>query len=218
MNCVFNDIIRLDFTKFKQVLAEYSVILKEREFEKAQVEEEYKKKVEEAEAASNPVPEREARAETEEVKRINKMASFLQQMARAAQFAVNSKSWLQLVSIILYVWNAFAYDLTNPLELCLVPSAWQSVVIIAECSLQLLEFLQRGGKLRLLAGQDIDKVKNQKPKFDKDGRTVGFKFDIDSDNEEGLPAKEEGGERDPTTLKEAPEKSILANKGAASGA
>ena len=35
MNCVFNDIIRLDFTKFKQVLAEYSVVLKEREFEEA---------------------------------------------------------------------------------------------------------------------------------------------------------------------------------------
>ena len=80
--------------------------------------------MEEAEAAGNPAPEREPREESDDVKRINKMASFLQQMARAAQFAVNSKSWLQLVSIIIYVWNAFAYDLTNPLELCLVPSAW----------------------------------------------------------------------------------------------
>ena len=26
MNCVFNDIIRLDFTKFKQVLSEYQVV------------------------------------------------------------------------------------------------------------------------------------------------------------------------------------------------
>ena len=81
-------------------------------------------------------------------------------MARAAQFALNSQSWLQLVSIVVYVWNAFAYDLTNPLELCLVPEAWHSVVILAECSLYLLEFLKRGGKLRTLAGQDIDKVKN----------------------------------------------------------
>ena len=81
-------------------------------------------------------------------------------MARAAQFALNSRSWLQLVSIIIYVWNGFAYDLTNPLELCLVPEAWQSVVILAECSLYLLEFLQKGGKLRTLAGRDIDKVKN----------------------------------------------------------
>jgi len=35
MNCVFNDIIRLDFTKFKGVLAEYSVVLKERELDQA---------------------------------------------------------------------------------------------------------------------------------------------------------------------------------------
>ena len=154
--------------------------------------------------------------ETEDVKRINKMAAFLQQMARAAQFALNSNSWLQLVSIIIYVWNAFAYDLTNPLELCLVPSAWQSVVIIAECSLYLLEFLQRGGKLRVLAGQDIDKIKNQKPRFDKDGRTVGFKFDVESDEEEKQDP--DAKTPDPTaTAKEAPEKSILANKGAASG-
>ena len=33
MNCVYNDIIRLDFTKFKQVLAEYQVVLREREAE-----------------------------------------------------------------------------------------------------------------------------------------------------------------------------------------
>lgn len=109
------------------------------------------------------------------------------------------------MSIILYVWNAFAYDLTNPLELTMVPEAWHSVVILAECSLYLLEFLQRGGKLRTLAGQAIDTVKNQKPKFDRDGRTVGFRFDEDSENEEGRDEENKTG-------LEAPEKSILTKK------
>ena len=137
------------------------------------------------------------------------MAAFLEVMARAAQFALNSQSWLQLVSIILYVWNAFAYDLTNPLELTMVPEAWHSVVILAECSLYLLEFLQRGGKLRTLAGQDIDKVKNQKPRFDRDGRTVGFRFDQDSENEEAEEVKGEAGQ----AAESEATKGILANKG-----
>lgn len=121
-------------------------------------EEERKKEAEEAEAAGNPPPSRENKEEelTPQKKRVKRMAQFLEVMARAAQFALNSQSWLQLVSIILYVWNAFSYDLTNPLELTTVPEAWHSVVIIAECSLYLLEFLQRGGKLRTLAGQEID--------------------------------------------------------------
>ena len=112
----------------------------------------------------------------------------------------------------MYVWNAFAYDLTNPLELTTVPEAWHNVVILAECSLYLLEFLQRGGKLRTLAGQEIDKVKNQKPRFDRDGRTVGFKFDQDSENEEEVKdsfAPAEGAETN---------KGILANKGSTSAA
>ena len=112
------------------------------------------------------------------------MTAFLEVMAKAAKFALNSRSWLQLVSVILYVWNAFAYDLTNPLELT-TTDAWKSVVVLAECSLFLLEYLQGGGKLRTLAGQDIDQVKNQKPLFGKDGgRSVAFKFDQDSEDEE----------------------------------
>lgn len=62
-------------------------------------------------------------------------------MAKAAKFALNSRSWLQLMSIILYTWNAFSYDLTNPLELTTNTEAWKSVIVIAECSLYLLEFL-----------------------------------------------------------------------------
>ena len=91
----------------------------------------------------------------------------------------------------------------------MVPEAWHSVVILAECSLYLLEFLQRGGKLRTLAGQDIDTIKNQKPKFDREGRTVGFRLDQDSENEE------EKDEVNPAAVTQGPEKSILANKTAA---
>ena len=69
------------------------------------------------------------------------MNSFLEVMAKAAKFALNSRSWLQLMNIILYSWNAFSYDLTNPLELTTGSDAWKSVVVLAECSLYLLEFL-----------------------------------------------------------------------------
>jgi hypothetical protein len=95
--------------------------------------------------------------------RVKRMTSFLAVMAKAAQFALNSQSWLQLISIIVYVWNAFAYDLTNPLELTSLmqgeegeSQAWHSVIILAECSLFLLEHLKKGGKLRILAGREID--------------------------------------------------------------
>jgi len=160
MNAVFNDIIRLDFTKFKQVLSEYQVAQHDLEREERDAIALHKLAVQQAEAAGQPVPSRGKPTVRPELVRMQKMAALLKQMARAALFALNSQSWLQLVSIILYVWNAFAYDLTTPLELCLVPEAWHSVVVIAECSLYLLEFLQRGGRLRTLAGQDIDRVKN----------------------------------------------------------
>lgn len=164
MTCIFNDIIRLDFTKYKQVLGEYKIYMREREAQEQADYEERKRQQEEAEANTEPPekgkPPNSSMSQNRPIeiednadkKRIKQMASFLQQMARAAQFALNSQSWLQLVSIVVYVWNAFAYDLTNPLELCLVPEAWHSVVILAECSLYLLEFLKRGGKLRTLAG------------------------------------------------------------------
>lgn len=56
MNCVFNDIIRLDFTKFKQVLTEYQIVMKEQELLEKAAEEERKKAAEDAEAAGNPPP------------------------------------------------------------------------------------------------------------------------------------------------------------------
>lgn len=96
-------------------------------------------------------------------------------MSKAAVYAKNSNSWLQLVNILLYVWNAFNFNLFNPLELTQT-DAWRYVVLLAECSLQLIEYLQNGGKLRKVAGQDIDEIKNQKPSFHKD-RTVAFAFD-----------------------------------------
>jgi len=73
-------------------------------------------------------------------KRKVRMANLLDVMSRAAVFALNSKSWLQLVSIILYVWNSFSYDLTNPLELT-ETEAWKPLTLLAECSLYLLEYL-----------------------------------------------------------------------------
>ena len=64
----------------------------------------------------------------------------LKVMARAAEYAKNSRSWLQLVSIIRYTWNVFSYDLISPLELT-QGEGWHYVLLIAECSLYLIEHL-----------------------------------------------------------------------------
>lgn len=84
-------------------------------------------------------------------------------MAKAAEYARNSRSWIQLENIIRYVWNALQYDLITPLELK-ETDGWKFILIIAECSIYLLEFLKGGGKIRKIAGFDIDMVKNQKPR------------------------------------------------------
>jgi len=44
------------------------------------------------------------------------------------------------VSIIRYTWNVFSYDLTNPLELTQT-EGWHYILLIAECSLYLVEHL-----------------------------------------------------------------------------
>ena len=46
INCVFNDIIRLDFTKFKQTLQEYEVNMKEKQILENQKKEEKKNELE----------------------------------------------------------------------------------------------------------------------------------------------------------------------------
>ena len=111
--------------------------------------------------------------------RVQRVASLLRIMARAAEYAKHSRSWLQLVSIIRYTWNVMAFDLTNPLELTQVPDGWQSILLIAECSLYLVEHLQKGGSIRKIAGRGIDEIENQKPSFDKDShtKTVAFAFE-----------------------------------------
>jgi hypothetical protein len=91
--------------------------------------------------------------------RIKKITNFLKIMSKSAEYARNSRSWIQLENIIRYTWNIFSYDLTTPLELK-ETDAWKYVNIIAECSLFLLEHLKGGGKLRKIAGYDIDEVKN----------------------------------------------------------
>ena len=76
MNCIFDDIIRLDFTKFKQVLTEYQVQMKEQEMLEQAAEEERKREAEEAEAAGNPPPSRENKEPelTPQKKRVKNMA------------------------------------------------------------------------------------------------------------------------------------------------
>ena len=107
-------------------------------------------------------------------------------MAKAAKFAINSRSWLQLVSIIQYVWNVFSYDLTSPLELT-ETTAWKALTELAECSLYLLEYLQKGGKLRKIINRDIDQIKNQKPQLDKMLRSVKFEEMSDEDAQSEAP-------------------------------
>ncbi len=102
-------------------------------------------------------------------------------MAQAAQYALNSRSWLQLVSIIQYVWNAFSYDLTSPLELT-ETTAWKPLTIISECSLYLMEYLQKDGKLRKVVNREIDKVKNQTSQLKKHLKKTTFKDDVVSDD------------------------------------
>jgi len=90
----------------------------------------------------------------------------------------------------MYVWNAIAYDLTTPLEL-MHTGAWKDFVVIAECVLYLLEFLKNGGKLRQLAGQSIDEVKDQRGAAPA-GKTVNFKFENESGQDiEGIAHAQE---------------------------
>jgi len=153
LNCIFNDIIRIDFTKFKSVLTEFREQLmnkQEAERAKSAVSSLSDNKSQPAKP-STANPENKGLAQDDDG-RMKVMTQFLESMAKAAKFALNSRSWLQLINIILYTWNAFSYDLTNPLELSQLTDAWKSVVVIAECSLFLLEFLQQNGKLRKLSG------------------------------------------------------------------
>ena len=191
LNCVFNDILRLDFTKFQQVLKEHGEVVKEdrRQWDDLQQRnKEAEEDKEETEVKEKEVEEEEYFYGLED--RVHKMTAFLEVMAQAAKFALNSKSWLQLVSIINYTWNAVSYDLTTPLDL-MHSDGWKDFVIIAECGLYLLEFLQKGGKLRQMAGQCIDQVKNQKTAVKGEGKTVAFKFDAESEfaDDEGEEAE-----------------------------
>ena len=107
MNCVFNDIIRLDFTKFKQTLQEYEVTMKEKKMIENQKREELKREQEvrpsstevtasaagpsktastNAAAAANAAaaPAQALEAEDPQLRRVKNMAKFLVVMARAA--------------------------------------------------------------------------------------------------------------------------------------
>ena len=99
-SCVFNDILQIDFLKYKATLEEYNEARRQLQL---QFEEDHK------EDEEKYVPEVE--------ERVQRVAALLRIMARAAEYAKHSRSWLQLVSIIRYTWNVMAFDLTNPLEL-----------------------------------------------------------------------------------------------------
>lgn len=72
------------------------------------------------------------------------MVNFLKIMAKAAEYAKNARAWMQLENIIRYTWNAFSYHLTTPLELK-ETEGWKYVVLLAEASLYLIEYLKGGG-------------------------------------------------------------------------
>lgn len=83
LNCVFDDIIRLDFVKFKSVMTEYTDALKAK---KLALHEQYKNEL--------------VKKTYEVEERVQRITQLLTVMAQAAKFAINSRSWLQLVSII----------------------------------------------------------------------------------------------------------------------
>lgn len=156
-NCVFNDILILDFNKYKQAFDEHNDKIK---LQQLHFEEEHKSDNDRFEV---PVEER-----------IKKVTNIIKILGRAAEFAKNSRSWVQLENIIRYAWNIFSYDLTTPLELK-ETDAWKYVLLIAESSLYLLEYLKGGGKQRKVAGYDIDEVRGSKPTIYKEaGKTVAF--------------------------------------------
>jgi len=149
-SCVYNDILQIDFVKYKSTVEEHN---EENRLAKAQFEEEHK--------------DDEEKYEIQPEERIKRVSNLLRIMARAAEYAKNSRSWLQLVAIIRYTWNVLSFDLTTPLELTQA-DGWRYVLLIAECSLYLVEHLQQGGSLRRMAGREIDEVKNQQPSFDRE--------------------------------------------------
>jgi hypothetical protein len=64
------------------------------------------------------------------------------------------------------------------LELC-TTEGWKYTLLIAECSLALIEHLKKGGSMRLLSGRNIDQIECQFPTFENNRtqRTVAFKMD-----------------------------------------
>jgi hypothetical protein len=76
-SCVFNDILQIDFLKYKATLEEYH---ESRRQLQAQFEEDHK------EDEEKYVPEVE--------ERVQRVASLLRIMARAAEYAKHSRSWL----------------------------------------------------------------------------------------------------------------------------
>lgn len=75
--CVFNDVLQLDFTKYKQAVDEHAEGLR---FQRERFEEEHK--------ADND------KWEVKVEERVKKLTGFLRIMARAAEYARNARAWL----------------------------------------------------------------------------------------------------------------------------
>ncbi len=107
---MFNDILQLDFSKSKQAMDDsndrYKLLKQVFDEENKDPNAHFTFKVED---------------------RLTKMTNFLRLMARSAEYAKQARAWLQLENVIRYTWNAFSYDLTNPLELK-DTEAWKYVV------------------------------------------------------------------------------------------
>lgn len=76
-NCVFNDILQLDFNKFRSSLDEFN---EDQKRDKVKFEEEHKNDNEKYELKVD--------------ERVLKITEFLKKMSRAAEYARNSRSWI----------------------------------------------------------------------------------------------------------------------------
>jgi uncharacterized FlaG/YvyC family protein len=144
-SCIFDDILKLDFDKYKLNLEEhdeYSQHLKQQWEDEQREKEEQKEKVEGQEEEEKPKEVYKPEVDP----RIEQVTHQLKILAESAEYAKNSKFWLQLITIFRYTCNVLAYNLTNPLELT-QSDAWKYILIIAECNLVMLEQLQGGASI-----------------------------------------------------------------------
>jgi hypothetical protein len=158
---VFNDVLSLNFSKFKQHLQEHNDTLRLQEDifreEHRDDNEEFKVKVDE---------------------RLEEVSTILEVLAKAAEFAKHARAWVQLENIVKYTFNCLNFMMVSPLQLR-ETGAWKHLLLIAESTLTFLQLLKDGGTVHMQTASEISDVKNQTPgTLDKEGRkTVAFAED-----------------------------------------